>query len=233
MSFFSFASFKESFELGGIYLKAKATDCIEFVKVVFNYYSNPGFFKIDSYLLLSYVFDNPFKISKRFLKSKGASNIYTYGETPLATLEFISEECRLTSADRVFELGCGRGRTCFWLNHFIGCSVVGVEYVPEFVKRANQVKNKFALSAVEFRQEDLLVTSLRGATVIYLYGTCFPRAFIEILASRFEALPSGTKIITVSYPLSDYTSTSSFETMKRFTARFTWGITDVYLQIRK
>lgn len=228
------SSFKDYLELTWLFVKVKCINFIDYCHVVANYYSNFTFLKIDSYLLFSYLFDNPFAMSKRFLLDKGASDLHAYGETPLTTLEEVASECRLLPSDTVFELGCGRGRTCFWLREFIGCSVVGVEYVPEFVQRANQVKAKFDLdSRIQFRQEDFLMTDLSQATVIYLYGTCLTRSFIEVLANRFESLPVGTKIITVSYPLSDYTSSGAFETMKRFPARFTWGIADIYLQIRK
>lgn len=214
-------------------LKIKCTDFAEYIRVVFNYYSHPTFFKIDSYLVLSYIFNNPFGISKRFLLNKGDKDLYTYGETPLTTLEHIAQECRLSSRDVVFELGCGRGRTCFWLNQFIGCKVVGIDYVPSFIERANQTKEKFQLNQVEFRQEDLLQTDLTGATIIYLYGTCFSDSFIQTLTSRFDKLPSGTKVITVSYPLVEYAPQANFEVLKRFPAIFAWGAADVYLQIKR
>lgn len=224
---------KEYVDLLILNLKIKCTDFAEYVRVVFNYYSNPKFLKIDGYLIFSYLFNNPFGISKQFLLNKGEKDPYTYGETPLTTLEHISQECRLSSRDTVFELGCGRGRTCFWLNQFVGCKVVGIDYVPEFIERANQVKQKFQLDQVEFRLEDLLQTDLTGATVVYLYGTCFSTPFIQTLISHFDQLPSGTKIITVSYPLSQYAPQANFELLKRFPAIFTWGAGDVYLQVKR
>lgn len=214
-------------------LKIKWVDFKEYLRVVSHYYSDPTFFKIDAYLVLSYFFKSPFKISRRFLKARGESDVYAYGETPLTTLEKIAQECRLSSRDHVFELGSGRGRTCFWLNQFIGCSVVGVDYVPQFVQRAHAVKVRFNVKNVQFRLEDFLQTNLSGATVIYLYGTCLETKAIEKLIERFLTLPAGTKIITVSYPLTDYAKGSAFEVMKRFPARFTWGTADVYLNVKK
>ena len=136
---------------------------------------------------------------------RGDKDIYTYGETPLTTLETIAKECRLTGkADVVFELGCGRARTCFWLHEFVECHVVGVEQIPEFVTRANHVAVKFGVQGVEFRNEDMLQTDLTGATVLYLYGTCLEKTFIEKLIKKFEKLPSGTKIITISFALEEF-----------------------------
>lgn len=224
---------KEYLPLLFLNLKVKAYNFAEYLKTIGRFYHNHTFLKIDSYLVFSYLVRNPFHISKRFLLNKGEANVHAYGETPLTTLEQISKECRLSSKDVVYELGCGRGRTCFWLNQFIGCRVVGVDFVPEFIQRANEIKKKFQLNEMEFRLENFLDTDLSGATVIYLYGTCLPTSTIEQLISKFATLPKGTKIITVSYPLTDYCKEPLFEVMRRFPIRLTWGTTDAYLQIKK
>jgi len=228
-----FSSVKEFLNLLFINCKIRIINFIDYFHIVFNYYSNLSFLKVDSLLVFSYLFNSPFSMSKRFLLQQGEKNLYTYGETPLTTLEYISNECRLSARDKVFELGCGRGRTCFWLNLFIGCSVVGIDYVPEFIQRANKLVLRFNLSNIQFREENLLESDLSGATVIYLYGTCYSKTFIQSLVERLSELPRGVKIITVSYPLSDYTSMPEFEVMKRFPAQFTWGEADVYLQVKR
>lgn len=221
------------FDLLFINLKVKFFNLFEYLRVICNYYSNLSFLKIDVTLILSYLFKNPFQISKRFLLLKGERDIYTYGETPLTTLEEIAEKSQLSARDTVFELGCGRGRTCFWLHEFVGCSVVGIDYVPDFISHANSIKKRFAITGVEFRLEDLLHTDLQTATVIYLYGTCFPTPFIETLIEQFNLLPSGVKIITISYSLNEYVNQPLFEVVKRFAAKFTWGVADVYIQIKR
>lgn len=226
------AKMKEFFQLLWINLTVQLFSLVEFIKVAFLYYSNIMFLKIDLSILLTYFFDNPFTISKRFLMKRGEKDVYAYGETPLTTLDHIAAECQISAKDKVYELGCGRGRTCFWLNCFKKCNVVGIEFVPEFVERANRVKNKLHVEGVEFREQDMLETDVSDATVIYLYGTCYEDDFIQKIVEKFSKMPSGTKIITVSYPLTDYTVKPIFEVMKRFQAKFTWGETDVYLQIR-
>lgn len=226
-------SLKEFFSLFWVNLVVSLRNAIEFVKVAFNYYGNVSFLKADLSLRLMYLFHNPYKISKRFLMHKGAKDVYAYGETPLTSLEIIARECRIGPQDCVFELGAGRGRTCFWLHSFIGCSVVGLEYIPEFVDRANLIKKKLGFKKIEFRLADMLTADYSGATVCYLYGTCLDESSIEKLVSKFSKLPSGTKIITVSYPLTDYAAETAFEVMKRFTVPFTWGTSDVFLQIVK
>lgn len=237
-NFFDYAAeaseaIKEYSALIAINLKVGSKSFIEYARVVCNYYYASSVFRnIDSTIVFSYLYKNPFKISKQFLLKTGADDIYTYGETPLTTLDHICSECRLSDRDTVFELGCGRGRTCFWLHEFIGCSVVGVDHVPQFIERANDVKGKFEVQGVEFRQGDLLTTSLTGATVVYLYGTCYSAAFIQQLADHLTSLPKGAKVITVSYSLNEFAPKAPFEVMRRFPAQFTWGEADVFLQIR-
>lgn len=230
---FSYDDITEYLELMWVNTKVQANNFVEFLRVAMNYYSNFTFAKIDLFLLVSYLFQNPFGISKRFLQKKGEDNVYAYGETPLTTLDQISKECEISEKDTVFELGCGRGRTCFWLHSFIHCKVVGIEYIPEFIERANAVKTKFDVQNVEFRLQDFLQADFTGATTIYLYGTCLEENAIRQIISKCKSLPAGTKIITISYPLTDYTQEPLFEVMKRFQARYPWGTADVYLQIKK
>lgn len=220
-------------KLFALYITVQTRNLIEFFQTAFHYYSNISFLKTDLTLLGSYIFKSPYRISKNFLKSHHATEINAYGETPLLTMELIAKECGLTSDDTVFELGCGRGRTCFWLHHFIKCRVVGVEFIPEFVKKANQIVNFFQLDSINFQLEDMMQTDLSEATVIYLYGTCLDEATISVLIEKMEKLPSGTKIITVSYPLTEYAQKPFLEVMKIFPAKFTWGNTEVFLHLIK
>src|SRR5437016_1511814 len=102
------------------------------------YYGSVPFMKTDLSLLGMYLFNSPYRISKRFLQEKGVSNIYAYGETPIATMEKIVQECSITKDDHFFELGSGRGRVCFWLGTVLKCEVTGVDNVPEFIERASK-----------------------------------------------------------------------------------------------
>lgn len=225
-----FFTLKEPITLLWIHLKVKTICLIEYSRVVFHYYSHLNFAKIDAALLFSYLFSNPFRISKHFLQEREENDVYTYGETPLTTLELIARKCQITAKDTVFELGCGRGRACFWLNQIVGCAVVGVDYVPSFIEKAEKIKNLFQVQSLSFRLEDFLKTDFKDATVIYLYGTCLSTSQIEILIKRLSALPKETKIITVSYALKDCQPDAPFRVLTQFPAIFTWGETEVYLQ---
>lgn len=203
-----------------------------YLQEVFYYYRHWRFFSIDQALLRRYWFKNPYRINRDFLQEKGAEDLYTYGETPLVTLEHIVKECDISQEDYVFEMGSGRGRSCFWLHYFVGCFVLGIEIVPEFVRIAQDVKEQYGVDGVEFVRKDFLEQSYEEATVIYYYGTCAQDEEIAQLVECFKKSKPGTKIITVSYPLSDYDSSNSFKLVKTFPATFTWGEGIVYLQVR-
>lgn len=223
---------KEFFYLLALNIQVKWFNFIEFIYVIVRYYSNFVFAKVDLILIAAYFFKNPFRLSKSFLLSRGEKEIYTYGETPLTTLELIAKKCHLSSKDVVYELGCGRGRTCFWLQQFVCCSVVGIDYVPAFIDKAHRIQNYFSLEGLNFKLENFFKASLKEATVIYFYGTCQSSSSIQKLIEHFSTLPKGTKVITVSYCLSDFDKSSSFKVIKQFSAPFTWGKGEVYLQVK-
>jgi SAM-dependent methyltransferase len=223
---------REFFELFCLNQAVKKYLFIEHLKVIWKFYRNPRFFIVDSLLRSFYFLNSPFKISKRFLLKKGESDIYTFGETPLTTLQHIAREASIESGDVLYDLGCGTGRTSFWFHFFAGCKVIGIEYVPTFVKCAERVRKWREIDRVEFILEDMLKINFANATVVYLYGSCFEEPFLESLIQRLKGLKAGSKIVTVSYPLSDYCEEPLFEVIKQFTAKFAWGEADVYIQTR-
>lgn len=211
-------------------IRTRVFEAIEQGHVARNHYRNAAFRRVDRALLARYRFRNPYRISRRFLESQGVGDVHTYGETPLSTIERLARQCGLNHGDVVYELGCGRGRTAFWLRVCVGCSVVGVELVPSFVKLAGDVRGETGLDRIEFRNEDFLETDLDDGTFIYLSGTCLPDEIIERLTCRLATLKPGTRILTISYPLSEYGTAASFRLVSRFPARFAWGETTAFLQ---
>jgi len=210
-------------------LKFSLWNLKESLKVLFFYYSNWEFAKVDLYFLRSYLLENPYRMSKQFMRERGEEDVDTYGETPLTTMDQIARECALNSKDIVYELGCGRARTCFWLYSFIGCRVYGVEYLPAFVKIGQSIKRHFQIEDVKFLCKNFLDVDLSNASVIYFYGTCSDDALIKKLCHKFQSLSPKTKIITISYPLTSYSP--HFKVIKSFPVTFPWGETTAYLQV--
>ncbi len=204
-----------------IYYKTLLFEWAEQHKVRKKLYKHSHFKRLDEALCSACSSKAAYRISKESLVSRGAENIYAYGETPLSTMARIAGECGITESDHVIELGAGRGRATLFLAEVIGCKVTAYEQIPEFSKVLTEV----AHPKIEVIEEDFFFCQQFDASVIYLYGTMLKNEEIELLASRF---PRGVKIITVSYPLSDYSD--KYETIKSFPGRFPWGKTEIYLQ---
>jgi hypothetical protein len=200
---------------------------VDFLMTSSTYYGNIRFAKIDLNLLFRYFWNNPFRISRKFLEEHGAvgNERYTYGETPLTSLNLIFLRAGVTNNDTVLELGCGRGRSCFWLHEWVGCKVIGIEQVSAFVDKANAVKDYFQVDGVTFLQGDYRTVDWGKPSVVYLYASNLSDKEIEALAVKLRTLPSGTKVISVSYPIPGMT------VVRRFSAPFTWGDADVYIQL--
>ncbi len=195
------------------------------------YYHDHAFSKLDRALLSSYLFLNPYRVSKLYQKRKREKDIHVYGETPLTALEEIGKQVGLLPDDHLLELGSGRGRAAFFFHHFFKCQVTGIERIPHFVKLANHVGKKHHVKDVSFVCRDMLsIDHFKDVSVIYLYGTCLKDKEIEGLIERFQTCKPGTRIVTVSFPLQDYNGSERFQLKKSFTLSFPWGETEAYLQ---
>ena len=196
------------------------------------YYSDAQFSRLDRSLLKTYIFKNPYQVSKRYLRCKQEKDIHTYGETPLSTYENIAKEVEIHPEDSFLELGSGRGRGMFFLHHFFKAEVIGVERIPLFVRLAKHITQKHKLKKVSFICSDITLMKLPKASIVYLYGTCLKEEEIQSLVSKLKAFPKGTRVITISYPLTDYDE-QGFHVKKSFPVVFPWGETDAYLQTVK
>lgn len=197
-------------------------NCKDLLKTIFRYWRKPKFALVDASLLLSYFFKSPYRIAREY------NDTEPYGETPLTTLDAIVQHCPIGPHDIAYELGSGRGRACFWLALYKGYNTVGVEYIPTFVVKAQKLAQFFGIKTIEFRAEDILTTNLKNATWIYLFGSALPDVSIIKLCSRLEKLKPGTKIITISYPLTAYTSSKKIALKSTLDLEFSWGTTQVY-----
>lgn len=219
---------KEFFELVILNLKLKLLNLVEQLKILIKF---PSFTYWHFNLSAQYLWSGPFSISKLFHKTRGDKEIYVYGETPITTFAHICKYARIKKTDTFFDLGMGRGLGCFWLHKIIGCDVVGVELIPQFVDRANKVKSKLNIHGIEFRKEDMTITDLKEGTVFYIYGNFLPDEVLGVMGSRFDLLKGGTKVITVSFPITDYSD--FYRVQDVFKASFPWGDTDVYVSIKQ
>ncbi len=187
----------------------------------------PEFLPYEQAFKKAYRFRNSFAICRKFLKKRGEKCIHAYGETPLSVFAKIAKECDLNRKDLLIELGCGRGLGTFFLSYLVGCRVIGIDWIPFFIETAKRVSQNFPSLQVEFFCQEMHLYDFSQATAFYLYGTCLSDENIIQLTEKFKSLPSSVKIITVSYPLNDFSN--HFSTIKRFNAVFPWGEAEVFL----
>jgi SAM-dependent methyltransferase len=191
------------------------------------YYRKPRFLAADLVLGSWNALSNPYRAHSDFRRSRG-EDPYTYGETPIPALAKIARRVGLNSSDHCLELGCGPGRTAFWLASVMGCRVSAIDQVPAFIERGQAVARWSGLGdRLHFEQGDFLEREIPSdATFVYLCGSCLPKESIEKLAKRLTDLPSGTRLASVSYPLSEYSQ--EFALRDEFEAGFLWGSATVY-----
>jgi SAM-dependent methyltransferase len=162
---------------------------------------------------------------------QGADDPYQYGETPLTELEKIARRAEVGKGDVVYDLGCGTGRTSFFLNAVFGCKVQGIEIIPHFVERAEEIKGRIGNEDVNFTCADMLETDFRTATVVYFFGTCSKDEFVMALLDQMKLnLRPGARVITISYPLNEV-GESSFILKEEIPVRFNWGASTAFLQV--
>lgn len=194
------------------------------------YFQNLPFFKHDCFLSALYLFKNPFRISKRFALSL-QKDPYTYGETPLKVFETIAVVCQIDASSTFFDLGCGRARGCFWMHDFTKCEVVGIDYVPLFIKLASLTAEHFHLSSIQFRCANFFETPLDRATAIYFYAICLSEEEIKKMVDQFDYLKKGTKIVTVSFCLEEYSS--NYRLLETRPAAFDWGQAELFFHEKR
>jgi len=195
------------------------------------FYKQTFFRSCDQVFLNAYKGIDPFRISKEYLIAKGAEEIYAYGETPITVWNEIAKRTTLTPKDQVADLGCGSARGLFFLDSYYGCSVVGVDWISEFVERARKISAQAGLSErAKFYTQEIVHTQLEGATLIYLYGTCLENEVILQLIESFKKLKLGTRIVTVSFSLNEYCGLNFFCVKEEFEALFPWGKATVFIQ---
>lgn len=193
------------------------------------YWNCPLFLKCDLALFWRYLLLSPHKLCKS--KWRGEYSQKPYGETPIKTLADIAALALIEKSDTVLELGCGRGRTCFWLARCIGCSVIGIDAVPDFIKRGNELAENCKVPAIEFHCSDFFEAPFERASVIYLYGTGQEDSVWIDLAIWLANLPKRPMIITVSAHLGEFSP--HYSLIGQFEAEFGWGKTDVFFQRSK
>lgn len=176
---------------------------------------------IDIKLFIAYFFLNPYRAVRKYLQKKGVKNPHQYGETPINVIvELIEKAGGLKKYQYFADLGAGRARVAGFVQHKYRCKVFAYEQLEKFVKKGRKL-----FPRIHFIQGNFLEKDLSKLDLIYLYGTMMKEEEIFAFIKRIK---SHTRIITISYPLTDYDS--RFKVIAMVDVKFPWGETKGYIQ---
>ncbi len=191
----------------------------------------PSFEQADQQLTNAYLGRNPYAISNAFARASSQESLVdTYGETPLSTFEEMFEKGHLKSSDCFVDLGCGRGRGVFFACASRGCTSIGIDQIPTFCEKAKKIAFDQKLDA-DFWTQDFEESDLIKGSFFYFYALCLEEEKLRFFISKLEGIKPGSKIVTVSFPLTDYSSHFSLDVS--WFSRFPWGKAEVFLHTKK
>ena len=117
------------------------------------------------------------------------------------TLEML-KLAKVGPGDYVIDLGSGDGRIVITAAKYFGARGLGVEIVPDLVRRSREkAKDAGVENLVEFREQDLFTTDLSRATVVTLY--LLPEVNLQ-LRPRLQKLKPGTRIVSHDWDMGDW-----------------------------
>lgn len=167
--------------------------------------------------------DSPYRQASSYYRSLGMDP-YVYGETPLWTVYQIFNQFKDQKDLKVLDLGAGNFQISFFLRKFFGYTVYGVEKVPIFCEQAKALKAQLSIDHLEIVEGDYLKEALPIVDVAFLFGSNLDDQVILQLIEKIVHIP---KVITVSFPLSDYHA--SYSVVKEMNLPFIFGNTTVYI----
>ena len=179
-----------------------------------------------------YFLRSPHAVARRWLRRNNLdlntfNHSFVYGETPLRTWDLLIRRVGIKKGDVVFDVGCGSGKSCFFLSRRLQSRAVGIEYNEDFTTRAEWIRKKVKASEVVFVRADARNIDYGDADVVYLFSTTFTLELMQALALRFrQTLVYGAIVISVSVPLQPK---SIFQPVDEFPAPYFFGRCIVYV----
>jgi predicted RNA methylase len=145
-------------------------------------------------------------------------------------MEKLLGEFSIPTSASFADLGAGRGRLGLFLTLVRGQKrVLGVEFHPLMVQRAEKVRRWLKIRNLLFVHADWVKVPLDSIDVVYMYGLVIDDEASMRLTRHMSLLQEGTKIITISSWLGE-TMPGSFRLEKKLPVRFEWGETEAFLQ---
>lgn len=96
---------------------------------------------------------------------------YPYEPTPYSVLERLVESGYIDEENVVVDYGCGKGRVGFFLNHQLGCKVVGIDFDERMISDAlENARERGSGERIEFRCESAENYEIEDADVFYFFN---------------------------------------------------------------
>lgn len=186
---------------------------------------NADFVSADRLLKKRYRSSNPYRVCREFFQTQGVDDPHVYGDTPMTTLYRLAALSGLNAKDCVVDLGCGTGRSVFFLQALFNCRAIGIDLVPAFIERASAIAREVSNDHVTFLNGDIAHFSFKMASWVYLDATISNDSFLKSVVNNLRECLPGTKILSVNADLRQY---GDFYLVDIFQARYFWGEADVY-----
>jgi cyclopropane fatty-acyl-phospholipid synthase-like methyltransferase len=125
-----------------------------------------------------------------------------YVPTPPTVVEAMLRMAQVTSADIVYDLGCGDGRIPIMAAQKYGARGVGIDIDPRRIQEANEnAKAAGVTEKVKFLVQDLFTSDFSEATVVTLY--LLPSVNEKLMPRLQKDLKPGTRIVSHAFTFGD------------------------------
>lgn len=96
---------------------------------------------------------------------------YPYEPTPYCVLERLVESEYISNDNILIDYGCGKGRVSFFLNHKLGCKVVGIDFDERMCETARENLVKYGKNEeIELICESAEKYEIKDADTLYFFN---------------------------------------------------------------
>lgn len=138
---------------------------------------------------------------------------HQYEPTPYAALDQLFTNYELTRNDRLVDMGCGKGRIAFYVNHRFRASVVGIEVNPMLHtdalknKASYRKKVKHRKGMIDFQQVQAQSYEIaENDSIFYFFNPFSVQIFMRVIQRILASLENHPRQLDLIlyYPSDDY-----------------------------
>ena len=134
---------------------------------------------------------------------QSSSSLAPFVRTPQDVVDRMLALAKVTSADTVYDLGCGDGIIVITAAKKYGAHGVGVDIDPQRIAEANaNAKAAGVESLVQFKLEDARTVDLHPATVVTLY--LLSASNLKLRPKLSTELKPGSRIVSHQFTMGDW-----------------------------